>query len=210
VLMDIQMPEMNGREATRRLRAELPAARQPYIIALTANALGNERDVYLNEGMNDYVSKPVEVTELCAALERCLSSGPKAGGKDAAPGTGHGNGEPAIDRAVLERYFPGDGLDPAMLEELARDFLQDTEDRLGRLRESLQQGDSESVAETAHTLKGTTLTFGATALAQALKELERLAREGFPEPGDAALARIEAAFPAVRAELGAAIQATRR
>jgi CheY-like chemotaxis protein len=71
ILMDIQMPEMDGIEATRRIRRDLPQWRQPRIIALTANALEGDKEHYLAQGMDDYVSKPVHIQELTAALIRC-------------------------------------------------------------------------------------------------------------------------------------------
>lgn len=71
VLMDIHMPEMDGLEATRRLRRELPALRQPWIIAMTAAAMASEQKAYRRAGMNDFVAKPVLSGDLRAALERC-------------------------------------------------------------------------------------------------------------------------------------------
>jgi CheY-like chemotaxis protein len=68
VLMDVQMPELSGLEATRELRATLPAARQPWIIAMTANVMEGDREACLAAGMNDYVSKPVRTAELERAL----------------------------------------------------------------------------------------------------------------------------------------------
>ncbi len=70
VMMDVQMPEMDGVEATRIIRRNLPASRQPYIIAMTANAFDDQRRTYLESGMNDYVSKPVQPDKLLAALHR--------------------------------------------------------------------------------------------------------------------------------------------
>ncbi|MCB1168630.1 MAG: response regulator, partial [Leptospiraceae bacterium] len=70
VLMDVQMPEMDGVEATLAIRAEMPPERQPYIIAMTANAFDDQRRIYLESGMNDYVSKPVRPAMLVAALDR--------------------------------------------------------------------------------------------------------------------------------------------
>jgi CheY-like chemotaxis protein len=75
VLMDVQMPEMDGVEATHRIRRQFPPDVQPRIIAMTANALEGDREIYLDEGMDDYVSKPVRVGELQAALERCQPVG---------------------------------------------------------------------------------------------------------------------------------------
>lgn len=73
ILMDVQMPEMDGVEATRVIRSELPPERQPRIIAMTANAFDDQRHVYIESGMNDYVGKPVQPDLLLAALQRCVT-----------------------------------------------------------------------------------------------------------------------------------------
>ena len=70
VFMDIQMPEMDGNEATKRIRDRWPKDHQPYIIAMTAHALEGDREKYIARGMDDYVSKPIKVDALIAALEK--------------------------------------------------------------------------------------------------------------------------------------------
>jgi CheY-like chemotaxis protein len=73
ILMDLQMPEMDGLEASRRIRRTLPAERQPKIIALTANAMQGDREICLDAGMDDYISKPVKMHEIVAAIRRQFS-----------------------------------------------------------------------------------------------------------------------------------------
>ena len=77
ILMDVQMPEMDGVEATRKIRQNLPPDRQPYIIALTAQALTGHREEYLSAGMDDYISKPVRLEQLMATLEKAALSDKK-------------------------------------------------------------------------------------------------------------------------------------
>ncbi|NJN84127.1 MAG: response regulator [Caldilineaceae bacterium] len=81
VLMDVQMPEMDGVEATKRLRQDAHLEQQPYIIAMTANVLQGDREHYLAVGMNDYIGKPVKVEDLISALERANRWGFRARGK---------------------------------------------------------------------------------------------------------------------------------
>ena len=76
ILMDLQMPEMDGLEASRLIRSRLPAARQPKIIALTANAMQGDRELCLAAGMDDYVAKPVKLTEIAAAIRRQFRPAP--------------------------------------------------------------------------------------------------------------------------------------
>lgn len=74
VLMDVQMPELDGYQATRRIRSELPAEQQPYIIALTANAMSDDAERCRAAGMDDYVAKPLTKNALRAALERATQA----------------------------------------------------------------------------------------------------------------------------------------
>jgi CheY-like chemotaxis protein len=74
VLMDVQMPEMDGVEATQRIRQDFPSERQPCVVAMTAHALDGDKEHYINEGMDDYVSKPIRAKKLIKALKNCYSS----------------------------------------------------------------------------------------------------------------------------------------
>jgi CheY-like chemotaxis protein len=81
VLMDLQMPEMDGFEATRQIRSRLPADRQPRIIALTANAMQGDRELCVAAGMDDHISKPVKMHEIAAAIRRHFAKAPADAGQ---------------------------------------------------------------------------------------------------------------------------------
>jgi CheY-like chemotaxis protein len=72
--MDVQMPEMDGLEATRQIRQTLQAGEQPHIIAMTANAMKEDRQICLDAGMDDYISKPIDPQALADALQRCAEA----------------------------------------------------------------------------------------------------------------------------------------
>jgi CheY-like chemotaxis protein len=215
VLMDVQMPEMDGLEATRRIRqlspTELAAAAQPRIIAMTANALREDRDVCLAAGMDDYISKPVQVEELVGALNKCQPRQPRALGRPPA------GGEPAALEPVAQAGAP-EVLDPRALElmratlgrqadrllpELIQEFYQDADRLLGQARQALEQGDADELCRAAHSLKSTSAMFGAAALSAEARELEYLARDGRFEGAARQITRAEAEFAMARAALEA-------
>jgi CheY-like chemotaxis protein len=204
--MDVQMPEMDGLEATRCIRqlspAELAAETQPRIIAMTANAMREDCDVCLAAGMDDYVSKPIQVGELVRALSKCRPRRPKAVQKPpkviASPAV-----EPEVlDPKALEqlRATLGKQAD-RMLPDLIEGFYQDADRLLRQARQALAQGQADELRRASHTLKSTSATFGAMALSAMARELEQSARDGRLEGAAGQIARAEAEFARAKTAL---------
>jgi signal transduction histidine kinase/DNA-binding response OmpR family regulator len=210
VLMDVQMPEMDGLEATRRIRqlstSELAAAAQPRIIAMTANARREDCDICLAAGMDDYVSKPVQVEELVTALSKCRPRRRKAPRKppEAAPieTSMEVESPQVLDPGALERLRTTLGRQAdQMLPGLLDGFHHDVNRLLSEARQALEEGRADDLRRAAHTLKSTSATFGAMALSAIARELEYLARDGILEGSDRQIARAEAEFARVRTAL---------
>jgi signal transduction histidine kinase/DNA-binding response OmpR family regulator/HPt (histidine-containing phosphotransfer) domain-containing protein len=183
VLMDIQMPEMDGLEATRRLRA---SARWPDlpIIAMTAHALDTERQRCLDIGMNDFVTKPIDPDGLRDTLirwrPRKASSAPAKKMESAPMNSADGLPElPGIDKADgLKRMMNK----PALYEKILRDFHARFIDEPRIIRAAIAAGDFATAERRAHSTKGLAGTIGALQLQSAAKELEIVLRQGEMPP----------------------------
>jgi CheY-like chemotaxis protein/HPt (histidine-containing phosphotransfer) domain-containing protein len=173
LLSDVQMPEMDGLEATRQILQRWPAGERPWIIAMTAEAMSGDRERCLAAGMNDYVAKPIRVDELVAAIKRTprRASGGSTRVADPSP-------DGLIDEAVLARLADGTGGDEGFVSELIEQFVADAPRLVAAARAGLDEGDAEEVRRAAHTLKSNAATFGAHALAGRSRELEDAAKRG--------------------------------
>jgi PAS domain S-box-containing protein len=197
VLMDVQMPVMDGltaTEAIRRWEGLHPERRRMPIMALTAFALQGDRERCLAAGMDDYLTKPIKPAELSAALERLAghrraatagrSPEPPSAPAASAPATAGG-----FDLETALAYVDGDR---DLLDELLGIFAEDTPTRMEKIRGAIAAGDPAELMREAHTLKGPLKALGATTAAQLAQDLETLGRageiKGAPEMG-AALAR---------------------
>ncbi|MBK7538367.1 MAG: response regulator [Myxococcales bacterium] len=197
VLMDVQMPEMDGLEASRRICQEQDPADRPRIIAMTANAMQGDRELCRAAGMDDYLSKPVRVEELIAALGRAAGSLPVAARLAARPPS-----VAALDRTVLEALQADLGEDnPLLVTSLIDLYLADAPQLLGKLRTGLSDGSADAVYRAAHTLKSTSATLGAHGLAALCARLEELARGGSVDGGSEPLGQLDAVYPQVAREL---------
>ena len=174
VLMDVQMPEVDGIEATRRLRA-LPGWRCKPIVAMTANVFEEDRQACLEAGMSDFVGKPVDPDQLYEVLahwlpaaERNLPS-PRAGEAD------QWSSIPGLDCAQGLKRMNGS---LAGYQRLLRIFADDQADAVERLRAKLRIGDRREATRIAHTLKGAAGSLGATWIQASAARTEAAVREG--------------------------------
>ena len=197
VLMDVQMPELDGFEASREINRRWPAAR-PRIVAMTANAMQGDRELCVAAGMDDYVAKPIRVEELVAALERSPAHRDAVPAADpaepAAPAAG------AIDRAVFERLVANTG--GPFVAELIDTFGEDARELLATLRRTLAATDRDAFRRAAHSLKSTAESLGATRLAALARELEVAARAGSLDGAGARIDRLTDHYERAASALG--------
>jgi signal transduction histidine kinase/DNA-binding response OmpR family regulator len=198
VLMDVQMPEMDGLEATRRIH-ETMGSHRPRIVAATANATQEERERALAAGMDGYLSKPIRLEELAAALG--VEVMPRAAHEQADGRATAGPVPEPIDGAVLARLRQTLGDDGT--RQLIGTFLAEAPTLLDRLRSATQAGDGETLRLAAHTLKSNAATFGAMALSETARVIERTAAEGATQGADALVTRAQSEYERVRPALEA-------
>jgi PAS domain S-box-containing protein len=173
VLMDVEMPEMDGLEATRAIRRQLAADRQPQIVAMTARALVEDRHACTEAGMDDYLAKPVRLQELDAALTRAAVArkvSTTAPGKTTASGPDP-SGErathtDAIDAHVIDTLVGDLGNGGAVdVAELIVSYLDDSGDQIAAIHAAHANHDLQIVVSVAHKLESSTARLGATAFA---------------------------------------------
>jgi signal transduction histidine kinase/CheY-like chemotaxis protein/HPt (histidine-containing phosphotransfer) domain-containing protein len=181
ILMDVNMPDVDGLEATRQIRA-VWGDRSPPIIAFTAAASAEDRARCEAAGMNDYLTKPIQVAALAHALERWLSpaqapalAGDVAGDPSPAP-----SGEPLMDFGRLEEFKEFDDEELSMTRQVIGLFIADVPARLRAMELAIALADPTALREAAHALKGAAGNVGAVALARAAAELEDRSAGAFP------------------------------
>jgi two-component system sensor histidine kinase/response regulator len=160
--MDCQMPHLDGYEATREIRQREGAARHTHIVALTANALGGDREKCLAAGMDDYLTKPLRVEELKRALEKTPAPAAKTE-------------EPVVDWERLQDVASGD---EDTLRQLVTMYLEQTPPKLAALEAAVQAGDAKAVKQHSHSVAGTSASCGMTAVVAPMRALEKMAMEG--------------------------------
>jgi CheY-like chemotaxis protein len=186
VLMDIQMPEMGGVEATAAIRArEQERGGHLRIIALTAHTMSGDRERYLAAGMDGYLAKPIDRLALFAAVEdeRAAAATPAA---------------PPFNRALLIERLGGD---EALVRDVVQLFLTDSPPRIAAIRVAIENGDTRALESAAHALKGALTNLAADEALEAIKSLEELARDGHMNEARGAWKTAKAALDALLAAL---------
>jgi signal transduction histidine kinase/DNA-binding response OmpR family regulator len=173
VLMDVQMPVMDGLEATAAIRSsQNDTVRQLPIIALTAHAMSGDREKCLAAGMDAYIAKPIQIAELRAVVAASLNKDRTTESKDE-------NSQvllpPVLDRDALLSRIDGD---MEFLKSMVEIFRDDSNTRLATIRTAVQKNDPELLRKAAHTLKGSSGNIGGMRAAATALELETLAKDG--------------------------------
>ena len=177
VLMDCQMPDMDGFEATRIIRNPASGVKNPKIpiIALTAHAMKGDRELCLEAGMDDYLSKPVSPQDLAAALDRWSARGPRSGAVASVAFTAEQSGLRDFDRAgFLERTMG----DRDLATEIAVAFLADAPLTFANLSAAIASGDAEAAGKFAHTLKGSSANMGGEKISEIAARMQAFGKAG--------------------------------
>jgi signal transduction histidine kinase/CheY-like chemotaxis protein/HPt (histidine-containing phosphotransfer) domain-containing protein len=208
ILMDVQMPEMDGLEASRAICARWAASERPRIIAMTAEAMQGDRDKCLTAGMDDYIVKPVTLDQLAAALAKCrplaAATAPEA---VAVPPVEKQRiaASSALDRDVFDQLRDDLG-GTAALREVIRSFLDQTPCALSALRDAVARADVPSIRRAAHMIKGTSSTLGARELSEQCAEIERVGQTGCIADAGSRVSAVEASYRTIEAALKAEIE----
>jgi len=216
VLCDVQMPEMDGLEATRHILQEWPQPKdRPWIIAITASALQGDKEKCLQAGMDDYITKPVRIEELQAVLlrwgaqEQCRVTNEA---KDLTQTSNNpSNGSPAsssnaIDLSALTELREMQSENEAdIVNELVRLFIRDSVSRLASIRSALADSDFQAVQREAHALKGGCSNIGALGMASISANIEQSARQNGLEGITILFVELETAFERVKEALNSAL-----
>jgi PAS domain S-box-containing protein len=206
VLMDVQMPEMDGLEATERIRdREKKGGGHIPIVALTAQVMKGDRERCLAAGMDDHVSKPIRDANLFSVIEN-LTNGSGVIKKESLPPPKHVR-PLAEDVFDLSKVLSGLDGDMELFEEIANLFLSVASDNIAKLREGLAKGDPSAVQEATHTLKGSAGHFGAKRTLDAVHRLELIGKNGTWAEAETAQLELEKEIKALEKAMKRALAA---
>jgi two-component system, sensor histidine kinase and response regulator len=197
VLMDVQMPEINGVEATAVIRTqEKRTGKHVPIVAMTAHAMRGDREMCLQAGMDDYVSKPIRARQLFETIDRVLETMASA----RLPGTDAGLGAGGVDWAAALEVVQGDR---KLLGETVQNVLEELPAMLQRIEDAIHGGDARSLEQAAHLLKGVVRIFGELPAADLAQRLETMGKTGDLNQIADTAAKLETELQRLTAELEA-------
>jgi CheY-like chemotaxis protein len=192
ILMDCQMPEMDGFEATRQLRKwEENTGQHHLVIAMTANAMIGDRELCIAAGMDDYISKPVKMDDLEAVLQKWHANVQIAEPVQEAPVARY-EVSALINMETVQsiRELQSEG-EPDLFVELVEIFLSESEKLLQKARQAVQEADSEGYRQVVHSMKGASSNLGIELVSSKAADLERLVKDGNFEEAAAQLDVLE-------------------
>lgn len=194
VLMDVQMPEMDGLTVSRLICKQWLPTERPRIIAMTANAMESDRQECFDAGMDDYISKPIRVNEVIEALSKCQ---PQTASKPISP----------LDAKTLQALREiGDGDNLNLLAEIIESYLADAPQLLAVIKAAIAQQDAKALQQASHTLKSTSAVCGAIAFSHLCEELELMARSSAISGGLDKFSQLEAEYQKVTTALEIELQ----
>ncbi len=203
ILMDMQMPIMDGIEATRRIRELEAGARRTPIVALTANAMMGTLERCLAAGMDDYLTKPLDISRLQDMLDRFIGAAATVASPTPAPSTAPSASPPAagVDDAVRARLNDIAGGDQEFIAELIDTFVKGGEEALRELHAAADDNDPAGLSRAAHKLKGASGNLHLHGLAALAATLEEQAKAGNATEARQTIARLATEFDAIAAAL---------
>jgi CheY-like chemotaxis protein/HPt (histidine-containing phosphotransfer) domain-containing protein len=173
ILMDIQMPGMDGMETTARLK-QLNVADLPPIIAMTAYAMREDRERFMAVGMDDYLAKPIRANQLISiVLSWVTGKQPRLPQKVSAMKLDE---IPVVDQGILDSLSEAVGGDPVFVKEMLVDFISEAEQQIAQSEVAFQANDCKGVQSELHTLKGNSGTLGAAEVHARCEEIEKKAK----------------------------------
>jgi CheY-like chemotaxis protein len=191
ILMDCEMPELNGYQAAAAIRVLKSAGRLTPIIAVTAGTRQDDRDFCLTHGMDSYLAKPVSKDALLALVAGFV----KAATEERAPPAPvrHDSAdEPTLDQAIIDELrLLGAAAEENVLADLVAQFVHDTQPLLVQLGDALEMGDTRAVGRIAHSIKGSSIQLGGRRVASSCRRLEQRATSGSLSDGHDDLHDIE-------------------
>jgi signal transduction histidine kinase/HPt (histidine-containing phosphotransfer) domain-containing protein/BarA-like signal transduction histidine kinase len=200
LFLDVQMPEMDGLEAARQICQRWPVEKRPRIVAMTGNALLGDREKCLQAGMDDYITKPIRVGDLQAALERWGPQSTRKSDTAFLTRPKPAAGESMLDLAIIRelREMPSeDGV--SMLQEVVDLYVEDVPPRILKLAQS--SGDAAQVTFQAHSLKSMSLNLGAKKMVEVCQRLEDQVAAGKTDQVESLLQELQMVFTHTKAQL---------